>query len=194
MTGSFSFEAGDRVVVKVHRHNPVHHEESYKVGEHGVVLEASHRSTVRVRLDGHSGQHGNYFKVQAVKPLFTLPVRHRFVTASVLHLEKLPGLMLRDYAVWEKEPGEPEKGHMIGRIMAVKEDGAGQLFSVQPYQMATSEYGPPVTRPWTAVGSHCVRRPQNSVLRIDLEHDRYLRDLSLQEIRSIGLAEDLGLE
>lgn len=79
----------------------------------------------------------------------------------------------------------------------------GQLFSVQPYQMATSErilwgwggkreallqfhmwlpdaarsamrfcfcvffeeYGPPVTRPWTAVGSYCVRRPQNSVLR-----------------------------
>ncbi|CAL1140734.1 unnamed protein product [Cladocopium goreaui] len=183
----------DRVVVKVHRHNPVHHEESYKVGEHGVVLEASHRSTVRVRLDGHSGQNGNYFKVQAVKPLFTLPVRHRFVTASVLHLEKLPGLMLRDYAVWEKEPGEA-KGHMIGRIMDVKEDGAGQLFSVQPYQMATSEYGPPVTRPWTAVGSYCVRRPQNSVLRIDLDHDRYLRDLSLQEIRSIGLAEDLGLE
>ena len=27
------------------------------------------------------------------------------------------------------------------------------------------EYGPPVTRPWTAVGSYCVRRPQNSVLR-----------------------------
>ena len=33
------------------------------------------------------------------------------------------------------------------------------------FSVLFEEYGPPVTRPWTAVGSYCVRRPQNSVLR-----------------------------
>ena len=87
---------GDRVVVKIHRHNPVHHEESYKVGEQGVVVEVAARSTVRLRLDGIRPQ--AYYRVQAVKPLVTRPVRQRYVTASVLHLEKLPEFILRDYA------------------------------------------------------------------------------------------------
>ncbi|CAE7823920.1 unnamed protein product, partial [Symbiodinium necroappetens] len=131
------FAPGDRVVVKVHRHNPFHHEESYKAGEHGVIIEAQERSTtVHLRLDGFLGKQGNYFKVQAVKPLFTLPVRHRFVTASVLHIQKLPELMLYDFAVWERAAGKPESGHFIGRIMAVSEDEEGQLFAVQPYVMA----------------------------------------------------------
>ena len=29
----------------------------------------------------------------------------------------------------------------------------------------SKEYGPPPKRPWTAVGSYCARRPENSVLR-----------------------------
>lgn len=85
--------------------------------------------------------------------------------------------------VFEKEPGVPEKGHLLGRIMELKEDSEGQVYVLQPYAMAGCEYGAPLQRPWCALGAYCQRR--SLVLRVDLEHDRYLRDLSVEDPSSV---------
>eukprot|EP00931_Biecheleriopsis_adriatica_P080059 TRINITY_DN53419_c0_g1_i1.p1 TRINITY_DN53419_c0_g1~~TRINITY_DN53419_c0_g1_i1.p1 ORF type:complete len:213 (-),score=46.20 TRINITY_DN53419_c0_g1_i1:26-664(-) len=191
-----SFAQGDRIIVRAHRHNPACHEESYKVGEHGIVVEVPDKSSaVKVRLDGHSGVQGNYYKVETLVPMITRPVRHRFVTVSVLHLEKLPELMTGDYAVWQTLPDHPEGGHFIGRILGTVEDeDGGEIFTVQPLVMAGAEYGHPEQRPWAKAGKTCQRRARASPLRIYLEESMYLRDISKQEIKALGLASDLGLE
>jgi len=78
-----SFQVGDRVTVAKSRFNPMHHDESYKVGERGVVVHAMENSSVvQVRLDG------GYEIVESVLPLLKRPVPHRMVSASILHLEK----------------------------------------------------------------------------------------------------------
>jgi len=194
------FKQGDRVVVQVHRHNPHCHEESYKVGEHGVVTQAPEMSsTVTVRLDGHNGKQGNYFRVEATHPSFNVPVRHRFVIASILHLKKLSEIMVNDYGVFQTEPGNPDAGHFLGRVAALLPDdehceGQGQLFTVQPLQIAGPDYGPPQIRPWIKVGRPCQRRERACVCRVNLEQGMYLRDISQDDIFRLGLAKDLGLE
>eukprot|EP00930_Biecheleria_cincta_P009454 TRINITY_DN111197_c0_g1_i1.p2 TRINITY_DN111197_c0_g1~~TRINITY_DN111197_c0_g1_i1.p2 ORF type:complete len:214 (-),score=30.46 TRINITY_DN111197_c0_g1_i1:47-688(-) len=195
------FKQGDRVVVQVHRHNPHCHEESYKVGEHGVVTHAPEMSsTVTVRLDGQNGKQGNYFRVETVQPSFNIPVRHRFVVASILHLKRLPEIMVNDYAVFQTEPGNPDGGHFLGRVAALlpeedeQPEGQGQLFTVQPLQIAGPDYGPPAIRPWAKVGRPCQRRERACCCRVYLEQGMYLRDISQEEIFRLGLAQDLGLE
>mmetsp|Transcript_66706 Transcript_66706/g.217127 ORF Transcript_66706/g.217127 Transcript_66706/m.217127 type:complete len:316 (+) Transcript_66706:152-1099(+) len=76
-----SFKEGDRVVVVKARKNAMHHDESYQVGEQGVVTRAvENSSVVEVRFQG------NYEIVESVLPLLKRSVPGRAVSASVLHL------------------------------------------------------------------------------------------------------------
>mmetsp|Transcript_18933 Transcript_18933/g.30713 ORF Transcript_18933/g.30713 Transcript_18933/m.30713 type:complete len:115 (-) Transcript_18933:103-447(-) len=72
---------GDKVVITRDRYNPLHHDESYKAGERGVVIgTAEGSSVVLVRLEGV------YSIVESVLPLLRRPVPHRVVHASILHM------------------------------------------------------------------------------------------------------------
>mmetsp|Transcript_123143 Transcript_123143/g.223837 ORF Transcript_123143/g.223837 Transcript_123143/m.223837 type:complete len:163 (-) Transcript_123143:74-562(-) len=73
---------GDYVVITSSRHNPHHHNESYKVGEHGMVVgKVEGSSVVTVRLEGE------YYVVESTLPLLSRHVPDRIINASVLHLK-----------------------------------------------------------------------------------------------------------
>eukprot|EP00933_Yihiella_yeosuensis_P045098 TRINITY_DN40414_c0_g1_i1.p1 TRINITY_DN40414_c0_g1~~TRINITY_DN40414_c0_g1_i1.p1 ORF type:complete len:266 (-),score=45.62 TRINITY_DN40414_c0_g1_i1:504-1301(-) len=209
-----SFKKGDRITVVVHRHNPACSEESYNIGEHGVVVEESQEksSIVTVRLDGHNGTgrerppEGNYYRVENVMPMITTPVRQRLVHASILHIQKYPEFVYGDYAVVKTPramlkllgPGEELGGHFIGGIVKVIEpkEGSDEVgpsgYQVQAYKLSGREYGKAPLRPWLKVGPRLRVEASAVVCRVNLEHGKYLRDLSYLEIQKLGLEEDLG--
>eukprot|EP00928_Gymnodinium_smaydae_P051820 TRINITY_DN3544_c0_g3_i1.p1 TRINITY_DN3544_c0_g3~~TRINITY_DN3544_c0_g3_i1.p1 ORF type:complete len:211 (+),score=53.83 TRINITY_DN3544_c0_g3_i1:55-687(+) len=181
-----AFAKGDRVLVVVTRKNQLNHSETYQVGEHGVVIEASENSSVvQVCLDGCDGRQGNYYVVEGVLPLMRRPVRQRFVHASVLHLQKQKDVMRGDQIVFVTESGK----ELLGHIIEVDEEGGTTL--VQPMSVEDGErYGPLERRPWAASGDRCQMKLADVRCRVQLEAGNYLRDRSIKELREKGLLRD----
>merc|ERR1712187_826415 len=139
-------------------------------------------SVVNVRLDGFDGRQGNYHVVESVLPLMRRPVRQRFVNASVLHLQKLKHVMRGDVFLFASNGGEEN----MGRIVEVNED-LGTV-AIQPIEVEPGEqYGPLERRPWAPVGERRDIPLADAKCRCYLEEGNYLRDVSIADLRALGL-------
>merc|ERR1712232_1432769 len=136
---------------------------------------------VSVRLDGCDGRQGNYYQVESVLPPMARPVRQRFVNASILHLEKQSRVMRGDSYLFIIDGQEA-----AGRVIDIQEE-TGHVQSKYLEVESGEQYGPTERRPWAETSRIFDATLDQAVLRLFIEPNHCLRDVSCMELRDMGL-------
>lgn len=183
------FVAGDRVVITKAKHNPLNHKEVYHVGEHGTIVHtAEGSSVVRVRLDGHGGEHGNFYVVESVLPLVQRPVPHRIVDVSVLHLKKENEAKPGDFAVFASEDGMEEVVGRVRRVLKDEDDEGPAVLDVQPYSTKRWESPRPLhEKRWRPCGEPRTLSASAARSFVHMHDGQRLRPCDVHEVRSKAL-------
>jgi len=183
------FVVGDRVVITKAKNNLLNHKEVYKVGEHGTIVHtAEDSSVVRVRLDGHSGKHGNFQVVESVLPLVQRPVQHRIVDVSILHLTKQNDAKPGDFAVFASEDGVEEVVGRVRRVLKDDDEEGPAVLDVQPYSTKRWESQHPLhQKRWRPCGEPRTLSASAARTFVHMHDGQRLRACDVHEVRSKAL-------